>query len=108
MFAGRSEDIRPPGKHEVLEEVSGDEDTEEGELSCAGSRRGSCKEKPPSQLLRLSSCLGSQTPSGASMGMKENRKEQLSTPIRSPGLLAKHSPNYLCSFHLGEAISPLL
>lgn len=62
-----------------------DEDTKEGEPNCAGSRWGSCEEKPPSRLLRLPSCLGSQVPSGAAMGMRENRKEQLSHQSVHPG-----------------------
>lgn len=61
------------------------------------------------------SCQGSQTTSGVSdkqhVGHEDKRintTEQLFTPIHSSWLLASHSPNYLCSFHLvGRAISPI-
>lgn len=59
---------------------------------------------------------GSQPTSGVSdkqhVGHEDKRIntiEQFFTPIHSSWLLASHSPNYLCSFHLvGRAISPIV
>lgn len=84
MLVQRSEDIRPRRKHGVLEEVSGDEDTEEGAMSCVGSRWGAYKEKPPSQLLRFPS-MPRLTAHFWDIHGDERKKDQFSTLIYSSG-----------------------